>query len=171
MSEMAPALSVVIPTFNNVQVLAQNIESWQQMAAGQPVELIVVEDGCRDSTAEYLDGVAVSEWGRRHLRWHHQDDQHELRCTNFGLREARAPLAMAWQDDMFLRAPWLVPEIIATFAAYPDSSASCVSAAAWIVFHSTSRFANGRTSSTDAGCAARLVRARSTGFAFRKWTS
>jgi glycosyltransferase involved in cell wall biosynthesis len=127
MNELAPALSVVIPTFNNVQVLARNIESWQRMAGGQPVELIVVEDGCRDSTPEYLDGVAASEWGRRHLRWHHQDDQHELRCTNFGLREARAPLAMAWQDDMFLRASWLVPEIIATFAAYPDLGLLCLS--------------------------------------------
>ena len=27
---------------------------------------------------------------------------------------------MAWQDDMLLRAPWLVPELRATFDAYPD---------------------------------------------------
>jgi GT2 family glycosyltransferase len=34
---------------------------------------------------------------------------------------------MAWQDDMFLRAPWLVPEIISTFAAYPDLGLLCLS--------------------------------------------
>ena len=27
---------------------------------------------------------------------------------------------MAWQDDMFLHVPWLVPELHATFEAYPD---------------------------------------------------
>ena len=43
-------------------------------------------------------------WGQRHLRWHHQDDLHELRCTNHGFREAKAPLVLAWQDDMFLRS-------------------------------------------------------------------
>jgi glycosyltransferase involved in cell wall biosynthesis len=122
-----PALSIVIPTFNNVAVLTKNLECWRTVAAGQPVEIVVVEDGCRDATPEYLRTVAASEWGARHLRWHHQNDLHELRCTNYGLRDARAPLAMAWQDDMFLRAPWLVPEIIATFAAYPDLGLLCLS--------------------------------------------
>jgi glycosyltransferase involved in cell wall biosynthesis len=126
-SPVSPALSVVIPTFNNVAVLTKNIECWRQVAADQPVELVVIEDGCRDATAEYLRTVAGSEWGARHVRWHHQNDLHELRCTNYGLRDARAPLAMAWQDDMFLRAAWLVPEIIATFAAYPDLGLLCLS--------------------------------------------
>ncbi len=34
-----------------------------------------------------------------------------------GLDAARAPLLMAWQDDMFLRAAWLVPELLDTFHA------------------------------------------------------
>jgi glycosyltransferase involved in cell wall biosynthesis len=122
-----PALSVVIPTFNNVDVLARNLECWRIVAADQPIEVIVVADGCRDRTAEYLQSVAASEWGARHLRWHHQDDLHELRCTNCGLRDARAPLAMAWQDDMLLRVGWLVPEIMATFAAYSDLGLLCLS--------------------------------------------
>jgi glycosyltransferase involved in cell wall biosynthesis len=122
-----PVVSVVIPTFNNLDVLARNLESWRRVAADQPIEIIVVEDGCRDRTAEYLQSVAASEWGARHLRWHHQDDLHELRCTNCGLRDARAPLAMAWQDDMLLRASWLVPEIVATFAAYADLGLLCLS--------------------------------------------
>jgi glycosyltransferase involved in cell wall biosynthesis len=124
---VSPELSIVIPTFNNVAVLQQNIESWQRVAGGAPIELIVLEDGCRDATPEYLARVAASDWGRTHLRWIHLDDQHELRCTNAGLRLARAPVAMAWQDDMFVRAPWLVREIVATFNAYPDLGLLCLS--------------------------------------------
>jgi GT2 family glycosyltransferase len=50
----------------------------------------------------------------------HEDDAHELRCTNRGFSEARSALAAAWQDDMFLQVAWFVPEILATFDAYPE---------------------------------------------------
>src|SRR4051812_27945038 len=54
-AEPPPALSIVVPTFNNLPVLRQCVESWQRHAAGLPVELIVIEDGCRDDTPVYLD--------------------------------------------------------------------------------------------------------------------
>lgn len=124
---LAPRLSIVIPTFNNVYVLARCLESWQIHAAGQPIEIVVVEDGCQDGTPVYLSALIQTEWGRAHLRWCHQGDLHELRCTNAGMREATAPLMMAWQDDMFLRARWLVPEIVATFDRYRDLGLLCLS--------------------------------------------
>jgi len=126
-SAVSPALSVVIPTFNNVDVLRRCLDSWKQADASQSVEIIVLEDGCSDATPDYLRNLESSQWGRRHLHWHHLDDQHELRCTNFGLLRARASLVMAWQDDMFVRSRWLVPEIIASFRAYPDLGLLCLS--------------------------------------------
>jgi glycosyltransferase involved in cell wall biosynthesis len=122
-----PSLSVVIPTYNNVDVLARCLDSWQSCAGDESVELIVIDDGCRDGTPDLIARVAHTEWGRTHLRWHRAADQHELRCTNSGMRRARAPLVMAWQDDMFVRARWLVPEIVATFAAYDDLGLLCLS--------------------------------------------
>lgn len=114
-----PALSVVIPTFNNAAVLRRCLDGWQRFG-GPDVELIVVEDGCRDDTPAVLQAFEATEWGARHLRWIHQDDAHELRCTNAGLAAARGELLMAWQDDMFLQAAWLVPELVRTFGRYPD---------------------------------------------------
>lgn len=115
-----PRLSVVIPTFNNLAVLKQCLESWQRLAGDQPVELLVVEDGCKDETPAYLREVCATPWGARTVRWFHEDDVHELRCDNRGFREARGDLLLAWQDDMFLKVDWLVPELIASFDAYPD---------------------------------------------------
>jgi GT2 family glycosyltransferase len=115
----APALSVVIPTFNNAAVLQQCVAAWERHGTDD-VELVVVEDGCRDGTADYLDTVSSTAWGRDHFRWIHQEDAHELGCTNAGFAVARGALMMAWQDDMFLRAHWLVPELLADFRAYPD---------------------------------------------------
>ncbi|OFW18974.1 MAG: hypothetical protein A3G21_04550 [Acidobacteria bacterium RIFCSPLOWO2_12_FULL_66_21] len=115
-----PSLSVVIPTFNNEAVLRRCLASWRAPSEAHGVELIVVEDGCRDGTAGYLAAEAATAWGAAHLRWIHLDGAHELRCTNAGFRMARAPLAAAWQDDMFVRAGWLVPELLRIFERYPD---------------------------------------------------
>lgn len=119
-SAVPPALSVVIATHDNLELLRRCLDGWRRHASGAPVELVVIEDGCTDQTPEYLAEVAGSEWGRRHLRWLHADDVHELACTNLGLAAARAPLVMSWHDDMFLRAGWFVPELLATFRAYPE---------------------------------------------------
>src|SRR5262245_18193630 len=118
-STRRPALSIVMPTHNNEQVLHRAVDGWQRFG-GDGIELIVIEDGCSDGTAAYLARTQASEWGRAHLRWVHEDDSHELRCTNRGFSKARAPLIAAWQDDMFLQVPWFVPEAVATFATYPD---------------------------------------------------
>lgn len=118
-TDLRPALSVVIPTFNNREVLRQCLDGWQQFG-GDDIELVVVEDGCRDGTAAFLTERAATPWGLRHLRWIHQEDAHELRCTNAGMAIARGDLVAAWQDDMLLRASWVVPELCATFESYMD---------------------------------------------------
>jgi hypothetical protein len=120
MSEGTPALSVVVPTFNNETVLRRCLESWRVAADVHAVEIIVVVDGCRDGTAAYLHAQLLTAWGRRHLRAMHMDDAHELRCTNAGMAAARAPLVMAWQDDMLLRGRWLVPEVLRTFETHGE---------------------------------------------------
>lgn len=125
-NSLIPALSVIIPTLNNLAVLKRNLASWLKYAQDQPVELIVIEDACRDGTPEYLATLSQTPWGRKHLRWYHEDDVHELRCTNRGFAEARAPLMMTWQDDMFLQCNSFMPELIANFD-YADIGLLCLS--------------------------------------------
>jgi GT2 family glycosyltransferase len=117
---MKPELSVIIPTFNNLKVLERCLDSWERFASNQPVELIVIEDGCRDGTAAYLQGREQTAWGRRFVRWVHEDDVNQVRCNNRGFREARAPLFLVWDDDMFLEVRWFIPELLRTFRAYPE---------------------------------------------------
>jgi GT2 family glycosyltransferase len=131
-TDTKPVLSVAMPTFNNEPVLRRAIDGWRRFG-GDAVELVVIEDGCRDGTARYLEEIAASEWGGAHLRWVHEDDAHELRCTNRGFSEARGALLAAWQDDMFLQVPWFVPEIIATFDAYPEIGMLSLSRGLWCI--------------------------------------
>jgi len=117
---MSPRLSVIIPTFNNLKVLERCLDSWERFASDQPVELIVIEDGCRDGTGDYLRRREQTPWGRQSLRWVHEDDVNQVRCNNRGFKEARAPLFLVWDDDMFLEVRWFVPELLRTLDAYPD---------------------------------------------------
>ena len=41
---------------------------------------------------------------------------------NRGIAESRAPLIMTWHDDMFLRVPWLVRELLAISSTFRDWS-------------------------------------------------
>ena len=110
----------MIATHNNVALLRRCLAAWEAHAPSRGVELVVIADGCTDETHEYLQSLQATEWGSRVLRWVVEDDVHELRCTNRGLREARGALAMSWHDDMFLTSSWMVPEIIETFDTYPE---------------------------------------------------
>lgn len=113
-------LTVVIPTFNNEAILARTLESWRTHGDSVNVEIIVVEDGCRDGTQAVIERVATLAWGRARFRWIHMDDAHELRSTNAGFRAANGALVMAWQDDMFLQARWLVTEIVEVFHRHEE---------------------------------------------------
>ncbi|HUQ72731.1 MAG TPA: glycosyltransferase [Planctomycetaceae bacterium] len=113
-------LTVVVATYNNRAILERCLAQWEQHASGQPVEILVIADGCQDDTEAFLAQRQQTPWGQRHLRWLAENNVHELRCTNRGLAEARGSLVMSWHDDMYLQHPGLVPELIATFAAYQD---------------------------------------------------
>lgn len=122
-----PKLSLVVPTFNNVAVLRTCIEHWERYGGADPFEIIVIEDGCRDETPAFLDEMLRTPWGRAHLRWVHESNVHELRATNRGLREARAPIVMTWHDDMFVRVPWLASEVVDIFERHPEVGLVCLS--------------------------------------------
>lgn len=117
---MTPQLSVIIPTHNNARVLRRCLDAWQRCAARDPIELIVVEDGCRDDTPRYLDELAGSPWGAAHVRVLHENDVHEQRCTNRGFEAASAPLVLVWQDDMLVRKSWFVSELLRTFSGHSE---------------------------------------------------
>lgn len=133
-----PELTVVIATHDNLPVLQETLESWREHASDQPVELLVVEDGCTDGTREYLDALASDEtWTGPPLRVAHERDAHELVCTNRGLREARGALVLSWHDDMALRAGWMVPELLATFRSIPEMG--MLSLSRGLLFHPADR--------------------------------
>jgi glycosyltransferase involved in cell wall biosynthesis len=93
-----PELSVVIPTYNRADALARTLSALAADAAeAPPFEVVVVDDGSTDATAQLLSQRAASS--PFSLRGLHQENQKPAAARNRGTREARAPVVLYLGDD------------------------------------------------------------------------
>jgi glycosyltransferase involved in cell wall biosynthesis len=95
-----PSVSVVIPTYNCVSLLPNAIRSaYAQTLA--PLEVIVVDDGCADGTAEVLGRLAPTLPGN--FTYRSKTNGGEASARNAGVSMARGDfVAFLDQDDIWL---------------------------------------------------------------------
>jgi glycosyltransferase involved in cell wall biosynthesis len=119
----APLVSVIIPTYNRGHCLARAIDSvLAQSFSGY--ELIVVDDGSTDDTAELLQS-----FGDR-LRSIHQENRGVSAARNTGIRFARGEfIALLDSDDCWL--PAKLERQVDFFKAHPQALA-CQTEEIWI---------------------------------------
>ena len=108
-----PEVSVIIPAYNQAHYLAEAIRS--VLGQTEPdFELIVVDDGSTDSTAEVARGISDHR-----LRYVYQENQGLSAARNAGIRQAVSPyLTFLDSDDLFL------PEKLALLLAEMHSQAA-----------------------------------------------
>jgi glycosyltransferase involved in cell wall biosynthesis len=95
-----PVLTVVVPTRGRAAYLEVTLDSLRRQRTRTSHELLVVDDGAADATAEVAErfGVRVIRHGqRRSLN----------AARNTGLREAAAPLVAFVDDDVLVPPGWL----------------------------------------------------------------
>jgi len=112
-----PTVSVVIPTYNRAHLIRRAVDS--ALAATAPGdEIIVVDDGSTDDTADIL-----GSYGDR-IRYVRIRNAGAGAARNYGIREARNPLiAFLDSDD-----EWFADKLCmqrAVLAAYPEVVCSC----------------------------------------------
>ena len=108
-------ISAIIPVYNNEAFIAEAIDS---VLAQEPCpcELIVIDDGSTDQTAE-----RVAEYGDR-VRYIRQDNQGPAAARNHGLREAKGDLvALLDADDLW--APGKLAAQLRYLDAHPEVAA------------------------------------------------
>jgi glycosyltransferase involved in cell wall biosynthesis len=95
-----PAVSVVIPAFNRASVIANAIQSVLGQSFRE-LELIVVDDGSRDATAETVLAISQSDSRIRLIR--HQSNRGAQAARNAGIRAALGEwVAFLDSDDIWL---------------------------------------------------------------------
>lgn len=105
----SPTLSVVIPTFNRRELVVQSIES--VLAAQGDVEIVVVDDGSSDGTAELLGAL----YGDR-IRLLVQTNKGRSCARNAGVVVAEGDY-VCFLDSDDLWEPWHVAQFRQAFAA------------------------------------------------------
>lgn len=119
-SEAAPAICVVIPTYNRHELLRRTLESLAaQRTDLATFEVVVSDDGSADATAE----VARSFAGRLRLRYVFQPDEGVRIATarNRGARLATAPVLL-FLDTGVLAGPDLVAAHLQVHREYPRTA-------------------------------------------------
>lgn len=108
-----PAVSIVIPTYNRRQRVEQAVASVLAQTL-QDFELLVVDDGSQDGTAESLEGLD------ERLRYHWQANRGPAAARNVGIRLARAPVvAFLDADNRWL--PDHLEVVTAVLARHPQA--------------------------------------------------
>jgi len=94
-----PQISVIIPTLNRAEVLAQTLESLlQQSLSSERFEIVVVDDGSEDETARVVEGFCRADGPQ--IRYYFQDHQFKGAASNRGVQESRAPLILMLDSDI-----------------------------------------------------------------------
>jgi len=103
---MPPVVSVVIPTFNRVELLHECLTALEtQQMAKEAFEVLVVDDGSTDSTIDLLETQSCAS--PITIRWFRQSHGGPAAARNLGVRHAQGNL-IAFTDDDCIPAPdWL----------------------------------------------------------------
>lgn len=90
-------ISVIIPSYNHARFLPHSIASIARQCSGEMgVEVIVVDDGSTDNTAEVIKGL------KSEVRYIYQENMGLSEARNTGLRAARGEfIAFLDADDLF----------------------------------------------------------------------
>jgi glycosyltransferase involved in cell wall biosynthesis len=108
-----PLVSIIIPTFNRAALLPRAVES--ALAAGDDLEVIVVDDGSDDDTPRVCAGLK----GIRYLRLDRNLGTPSAR--NAGVLESKAEFVTALGDDD-LRLPGSLNAQVQLLAGSPDAA-------------------------------------------------
>src|SRR5262249_9018277 len=117
-----PAVSVLVATRNRAPLLGSLLRSLEaaQHHAAVEVEILAVDNGSTDDTAELLARWAVTGAGRRHLS---VPQPGKSRALTHALRHAQGGLLAFIDDDEQVAPSWL-QNLVTFFAEYPEYQAA-----------------------------------------------
>jgi GT2 family glycosyltransferase len=118
-------ISIIIPTFNGASRIGNCLDALLRQTTGRDVEILVVNDGSTDNTAEVVGGYSG-------VRLISQRNTGPAAARNRGAREARGTLLLFTDDDCVPMPDWLDamitpfddPEVVGAKGVYRTNQTS-----------------------------------------------
>lgn len=93
------SLTVIIPTYNRVQLLAKALAGYEKQSAPELIrELLIVDDGSTDGTESFVREFRAKS--RLPLRYLRQSNQGPAAARNLGISEATSDLILFTDSDI-----------------------------------------------------------------------
>lgn len=120
-------LSVIVPTYNQAQILPKSIHAiFHQTLSLTQYELLLINDGSSDETEIIVEGLA-----RKYpFRYFTQANRGPAAARNKGIKEARNEVVVLIQDDM-IATPNLLAEHLRFHKLYPQEKIAVVGFTTW----------------------------------------
>lgn len=104
-----PTVSVIIPVWNLWEMTHDCLHSLAAHREGPTLEIIVVDNGSTDATAEALLPTGKRLFGENFRMVRHEHNLGFAKACNAGAQVARAPLLFFLNNDTLLSPNWLPP--------------------------------------------------------------
>jgi GT2 family glycosyltransferase len=119
-----PKVSIVLPAYNSADDLVETLGELERQSYRQR-EIIVVDDGSTDKTAELAAAFAANRTDVSVLRTAHLGASH---ARNSGFRAARGDIVFFSETDCVYDAGY-VEKAVAALASHPNAGAVCLTGA------------------------------------------
>ena len=112
---LAPGISVVVPVYNSAEMLPELVKRLEPVlsATGRDFELILVNDGSKDSSWEVIESLAKEKSWVRGLGMMRNYGQHNALLA--GIRAAKYELTVTMDDDL-QHPPEELPKLLAAMS-------------------------------------------------------
>jgi len=103
---MPPSVSVVIPAYNAEKTIVQNLSSLITQKCPYQYEIILVDDGSKDSTAKIAEKF-IEDFGNPKVKLIRVPHRGPAAARNVGIKEARGDVILFTDADCIVREDWV----------------------------------------------------------------
>ncbi|MGA1822093.1 MAG: glycosyltransferase [Thermoplasmatota archaeon] len=114
-----PRISIIIPCYNESRNVGQAISNCFNQTYRGEIEVIVIDDGSRDSTWS-ISRIFKGKSDRNMVKIFHKENGGKASALTFGANHASGPIILMTDGDSRMDKN-AVAEIVETFRTYPDA--------------------------------------------------
>ncbi len=126
-----PYFSIVIPTWNRLETLVRVLDALNHQEDAPPFEVIVIDDGSKDSTAETIGARSNAAPDRYRLTFRSQENSGPGVARNNGVSLARGTFIIFIGDDTVPESAFLREHARTHHVTGHDPLAACLGYTGW----------------------------------------